>query len=37
MTFEGTHKAACLAYEDEKFHIEKGEKEWLIRFLKSKI
>ena len=36
MTFEGTHKAACLAYEDEKFHIERG-KEWLIRFLKSKI
>ncbi len=26
MTFEGTHKAACLAYEDEKFHIERGKK-----------
>mgnify|MGYP000597548182 CR=1 FL=1 len=26
MTFEGTHKAACLAYEDEKFHIERGKR-----------
>ena len=26
MTFEGTHKAACLAYEDEEFHIERGKK-----------
>ena len=26
VTFTGTHKAACLAYEDKDFHIERGKK-----------